>query len=94
MSKLLNNDGHLACLEFPSGKDPKLGGPPFALPELVYQIHLAHPGENVPYKEDGRIDENHKLVHNDAALKRVARWQPRTHEIGKGQDWISLWTHS
>ena len=92
MSELLAGDGRLLCLEFPSAKDPKLGGPPFAVPNTVYETHLSHPGEEIPYREDGLIEDNTELPLNPSGFTRVARWQPeRTHEIGKGQDWISVW---
>lgn len=95
MSQLLSKDGHLVCVEFPSKKDPGAGGPPFALPAVVYQIHLARPGDEIPYLEDGNIDQNIDQQPNLVALHRLAHWQPeRTHEIGKGQDWVSIWGHN
>ncbi|KAA6414026.1 MAG: thiol methyltransferase [Lasallia pustulata] len=69
---------NLICLEFPTYKDPSLGGPPFGLSPAVYVEHLSHPGEELP----------------PGGLERVAHWQPeRTHEIGKGTDWVSVWRH-
>ena len=94
MSQLVGAHGHLICVEFPSTKDPKLGGPPFALRAPVYEIHLAQPGEEIPYLQSGHINEDSRKPADSAGLQRVARWQPdRTHEIGKGQDWVSIWTH-
>lgn len=94
MAEILGPDGCLICVEFPSTKDPKLGGPPYALPPRVYLQHLDHPGETLPYGEDGHVLENNNLSANPSALRRVAHWQPeRTHEIGKGQDWVSIWKH-
>ena len=95
MSRLLADGGHLICVEFPSNKDPKIGGPPYALPPPVYVEHLGHPGEELPYSsETGHVVEGSSRVKNAAALKRIAHWQPtRTHEIGKGQDWVSIWQH-
>lgn len=48
----------------------------------------------VPYQEDGRVAHNAVDRHDTTGLKRVAHWQPeRTHEIGKGTDWVSVWQH-
>ena len=95
MSSLLTRDGNLICIEFPSAKDPKLGGPPYALPSSVYVEHLAHPGEELLYNEDtGHVKEGVSHASNSVALHRIAHWRPaRTHEIGKGQDWVSIWRH-
>ena len=94
MSRLLAEDGVLICLEFPSAKDPKMSGPPWALPPDVYLAHLSRPGEEVPYGEDGRVEKPFDQSPTQSALERFAHFQPaRTHEIGKGQDWISLWRH-
>ena len=95
MSQLLAFEGRLICVEFPSKKDPKLGGPPFALPAPVYVEHLSHPGKAIPYDEEtGYIKEGVSGPNSAAGLKRIAHWEPaRTHEIGKGQDWVSVWQH-
>ena len=100
MSQLLSETGQLVCIEFPSNKDPKLGGPPFSLPPPVYLEHLSHPGEELPYDEiTGHVVEGSSSAENVATLKRIAHWQPeRTHEIGYGPDgkvvdWISIWKH-
>ena len=95
MSQLLAEDGRLICLEFPSAKDPKLNGPPWALPPAVYEQHLSKPGEKLPYDaESGSIIEDSPRRRNDNGLTRVAHWQPiRTHDIGKDTDWISIWRH-
>ena len=91
MSQLLTIDGSLICLEFPSSKDPKLGGPPWALPAPVYQQHLSNPGEHIAYKGDGHIVEKSTLPSKPASLRRMAHFQPeRTHEIGRGQDMVSI----
>lgn len=94
MAEILGTEGCLICVEFPSAKDPKLGGPPYALSPPVYLQHLGHPGEDIPYGEDGHVLENTSSLANTRALRRIAHWQPeRTHEIGKGQDWVSVWKH-
>ena len=95
MSQLLISDGDLICIEFPSTKDPKLGGPPYSLPPSVYVEHLTHPGQEIPYDdESGYIKEGESGPDSPNALKRMAHWRPvRTHEIGKGQDLASIWRH-
>ncbi|KAK4982486.1 hypothetical protein LTR66_009243 [Elasticomyces elasticus] len=96
MSQLLAENGTLICLEFPTYKPPLTGGPPWALPPPVYLMHLSRPGEEIEYNEDGSIvEEDESTVRrNESGLVRVAHWQPkRTHEIGKGTDWVSLWRH-
>ena len=94
MAQLLAPKGSLICIEFPSAKDPLIGGPPFALPPQVYTEHLAHPGKELPYNEEGHVEEGVSGPKSAGALTRVAHWKPeRTHEIGKGQDWVSIWHH-
>ena len=94
MAQLLAFKGNLICIEFPSAKDPLAGGPPFALPPQVYTEHLAHPGKELPYDETGHVKEGVSGPNSPVALTRVAHWQPeRTHEIGKGQDWVSVWRY-
>jgi hypothetical protein len=93
-SQLLAPHGKLICLEFPTYKDPLTGGPPFGLTPETYVQHLGHPGETVPYDEHGHVESSVPREINSTALVRVAHWQPeRTHEIGKGTDWISVWRH-
>lgn len=100
MWQLLAADGNLICMEFPSTKDPKIGGPPHALPPSVYIEHLAHPGKGLPYDDDtGYVKEGVSGPNSPAALTRVAHWQPeRTHAIGKDangkvMDWVSIWRY-
>lgn len=82
--------GNLICLEFPTYKDPALGGPPFALSPAVYVEHLSHPGEELPYDDKGYVKQNPLRRASPGALERVAHWQPeRTHEVGQGTDWAS-----
>ncbi|KAF2153897.1 S-adenosyl-L-methionine-dependent methyltransferase [Myriangium duriaei CBS 260.36] len=96
MAELLAPGGRLVCLEFPTYKDPKTGGPPWATPPKEYVAYLSRPGEKVKYGEDGHvvdIDEE-KPSRSEKGLVRVAHFQPeRTHEIGKGTDWLSVWKH-
>lgn len=86
--------GNLICLEFPTYKDPSTGGPPYGVTPEVYVEHLRHPGERLPYNEKGYIERGLSRKLSCTALERVAHWQPtRTHEIGKGTDWLSVWRH-
>ena len=85
-------DSYLVCVEFPTYKDPSTGGPPFALPPEVYLAHLSRPGKAVPYDDTGHLVEMAVEEKDPAAFERIAHWQPdRTHEVGKGTDWISVW---
>ena len=65
------------------------------MPAPVYAEHLAHPGKAIPYDEEtGHIKEGVSGPDSPAGLKRIGHWEPaRTHEIGKGQDWVSVWQH-
>lgn len=94
MARLLSPTGRLICLEFPSNKEPSTGGPPWALPPNVYLGHLGRPGEQIEYDEQGYIKLEHESLVGRGGLERIAHWKPeRTHEIGKGQDWESIWKH-
>ena len=96
MSQLLAAEpsGRLICLEFPTYKEPPTGGPPFGLTPLTYVEHLSHPGEELPYDENGHVKAGAHGEPNSESLVRLDHWQPeRTHEIGKGSDWVSIWAH-
>lgn len=82
----------LVCVEFPTTKPPSTKGPPFGLPEKVYVEHLGHPGQKLPYDEEDNLLDDQIQSPPKTGLERIARWQPeRTHEIGKGTDWVSVW---
>ena len=86
--------GNLIAVEFPTYKDPSTGGPPYALPPEVYLAHLGQPGKEIPYDEDGHVKLEAMGEPDSTGLTRVTHWQPaRTHEIGKGTDWVSVWQH-
>lgn len=96
MASLLGSapSSNLICIEFPTYKDPSTGGPPWGLLPKVYFEHLSHPGEEIPYDKAGHIQEDDLRKTSSNGLERVAHWQPeRTHEIGKGTDWVSIWQH-
>lgn len=86
--------GFLICLEFPTYKDPLTKGPPFGVRPETYVEHLSHPGENVPYNNQGHAEEGALRDPGPGALERVAHWQPEiSHAAGQGTDWISIWRH-
>ncbi|KAL8628617.1 hypothetical protein Q9189_005663 [Teloschistes chrysophthalmus] len=96
MSRLLtkNPSGRLICLEFPSYKDPLIGGPPFGLTPSTYVEHLGHPGVELPYDSKGHVKEGSRDQVDPDGLQRLDHWQPqRTHEVGQGTDWVSVWSH-
>ncbi|KAF4550317.1 Thiopurine S-methyltransferase-like protein [Elsinoe fawcettii] len=96
MAELLAPDGRLVCLEFPTYKEPNTGGPPWAVRPVEYVAYLSQPGERVEYDDQGfvvGIDEENPN-RTEKGLIRAAHFQPdRTHEIGKGTDWIAIWKH-
>jgi len=94
MSTLLAPSGNLVCLEFPTYKEPSTGGPPWALPSEVYEMLLPWPGQEPKYNDEGYIIKEPREP-DSKGLVRVAHWQPeRTHEVGKGTDWVGVWQHA
>ena len=94
MSSLLSPTGRLICLEFPTYKPPSTGGPPWALPPVVYEEILTRPGEEIQYNKEGNVVVQTLVKDNAKALVRIAHWQPeRTHKVGKGTDWVGIWKH-
>jgi len=96
MAQLLAPQGVLICLEFPTHKAPSAGGPPWAVRPVDYVAYLSKPGEKVEYDEEGFVTgwDEEKPERNENGLVRIAHFQPeRTHETGKGTDWISAWKH-
>ncbi|KAI9809404.1 MAG: hypothetical protein M1826_003917 [Phylliscum demangeonii] len=82
----------LLCLEFPTAKPPATKGPPFGVSSAVYVAQLEHPGQELPYDDEGNLLVDQLHPSSPIGLERVAHWQPeRTHEIGKGTDWVSVW---
>lgn len=93
MVELLAPGGILICLEFPTYKEPSTGGPPFGLTPELYEMLLPFPGVEPKYDEKGYVVKEDRAV-DPAGLARIAHWQPeRTHPIGQGTDWVSLWRH-
>ena len=96
MSQLLSPSGRLICLEFPTYKAPSLGGPPWAVRPAFYVAYLSRPGESIEYGEDAVLEgfDEERPERSRDGLVRMAHWQPeRSHEIGQGTDWISVWKH-
>lgn len=94
MSDLLAPTGHLICLEWPLGKDPKDGGPPHGLSSQLYEQLFLRPGQEVSYDDQGFAISTSSEQVADGALVREARYMPeRTHEAGQGKDHISIWKH-
>ncbi|KAK5112727.1 hypothetical protein LTR62_003825 [Meristemomyces frigidus] len=95
MSELLGPNGHLVCLEFPLGKEPKTGGPPHGVTEPLFEQLLKRPGEEVQYDEEGYVVDSQHGETAPHGLVRVDRWKAeRTHEAGAGKDHVSIWTHA
>jgi len=98
-NQLLAPTGRLVCLEFPTYKPTSSGGPPWALPPVVYQAHLPRPGKTLEYDDQGAIVESKLGEPLKDGLERIAHFQPqKTHEVGydaegKVTDWLSVWAH-
>ena len=94
MSSLLSPNGLLICLEYPLGKKPKAGGPPFGLESELYEQLLAKPGGVVNYNLSGWVCEDRSGDKTDSALVRVEHWRPgRTFDAQKGKVMMSTWQH-
>ncbi|KAI9805751.1 MAG: hypothetical protein M1833_005244 [Piccolia ochrophora] len=95
-AQLLSPDpgSRLICLEFPTAKPPESKGPPFASPPEVWLAHLSRPGDEIRYDAEGRLVDKEPHGSNSVGFDRITHFQPeRTHEIGKGTDWMSVWKH-
>ncbi|EUC44824.1 hypothetical protein COCMIDRAFT_97145 [Bipolaris oryzae ATCC 44560] len=89
--------GVLICLEFPTHKPVKSGGPPWSLPPLVHTELLKQPGRGILYDDQGVVTKTER-EETDNALVKIAHFTPRrTHEIGVIQglvrDCVSMWRH-
>lgn len=94
LSELLSPTGTLVCLEFPLGKDPKLGGPPHGLEHELYEQLFAHPGREVKYNFSGHVAADRSGEKADNALVRVKEWVPeRTFEGQDKSTMVSMWRH-
>lgn len=92
-----NSDSALICLEFPTTKPRASGGPPFGVPSSAYEMHLRYPGVEIEYDEEGNAvgpgsGQGEGGGDGGEGLRRVGHWKAeRTHEMGRGKDWISVW---
>ncbi|OAL34822.1 hypothetical protein AYO20_05782 [Fonsecaea nubica] len=101
MTELLRHSprANLVCLEFPVTKPVKSGGPPYGVASKTYLEHLSHPGEEIPYDEEGNVKMNPLAPSSLGAMERVGHWHPAdTHNVGKDkngnvEDYISVWRH-
>jgi hypothetical protein len=98
-AQLLSPAGVFICVEWPSEKDPKGGGPPWPLPPQVYLNHLTRPGKDLEYGRDGNFLEDKLGPQSKDGLQRIAHFHPKkTHGAGKSDegritDWVSVWKH-
>lgn len=95
MSELLSPEGTLICMEYPLGRERKLGGPPHGLQKEVYEQVFARPGAVIGYDDDSdRVREELSDPQAENALVRVERWDPpETFEDQKGSIMVSAWRH-
>lgn len=98
MAQLLSPTGVLVCVEWPSTKDPKAGGPPWPLSPCVYTAHLPRPGQKLAYSEDDVLLEEKLGAEAKDGLRRVAHFHPKkTHDAGitngSVTDYVGVWKH-
>ena len=61
---------------------------------MVYEELLARPGEEIEYDGDLNVVPRKDGGTGEGGLVRLEHWMPeRTHEIGRGSDWVSIWRH-
>ena len=54
-------------------------------------MHLRYPGVEIEYDEEGNA-VGPAGGGGEGGLRRVGHWKAeRTHEMGKGKDWVSVW---
>jgi hypothetical protein len=95
MSELLSPSGRLICLEWPLGKAPEEGGPPHGLTSELYVQLFRNPGQDVKYDSRGVVTQNPDTKQGESSLTRIAHDMPeRTHEAGKGKDYVGIWEHA
>lgn len=62
---LARPDGRLVCLEFPTGRHLKEGGPPYSAALWFYQLHLTHPGNQEVIRYEVEKDLKHPVTGED-----------------------------
>ncbi|ROV96831.1 hypothetical protein VMCG_07929 [Cytospora schulzeri] len=65
---LARPDGRLVCLEFPTGRNLKEGGPPYSAAFWYYQLHLTNPGNEEVIKYEVENDLKHPETGADLSL--------------------------
>lgn len=98
LAQLLSLTGVLVCVEWPSTKDPKAGGPPWPLPSYIYTAHLPRPGQELAYSTDDVLLEEKLGPEAKDGLQRVAHFHPKkTHSAGITNgtviDYVGVWKH-
>ena len=98
LAQLLSPTGVLVCVEWPSTKDPKSGGPPWPLPPSIYTAHLPRPGQKLAYSEDDVLLKEKIGPEAKDGLQRVAHFHPKkTHNAGISNgsvtDYVGVWKH-
>ncbi|KAI9900407.1 hypothetical protein N3K66_004669 [Trichothecium roseum] len=83
IASLLAPHGRLVCLEFPSGKAPSEGGPPWGVSPELYEALLAAPGDEVAYGDGG--------LHRLSLLKPPRTHRAGTDDDGSVRDFVSVW---
>lgn len=92
MAELLSPSGTLICVEFPLGKDPKLGGPPHGLQDELYDQLFNNPGREIQYNASGHVSEDRRAEKSPNALVRIETWKPeRMFEGQEKSTLVSLW---
>lgn len=99
MQQLLSRpDGRLVCLEFPTGRQLKEGGPPYSAAFWFYQLHLTHPGNEEVIKYQAKNNSSSTGLQKyrinmkagnpcGGGLTMLARFKPnKTHEAGQSED--------
>lgn len=83
---LAHPSGRLVCLEFPTGKHPSTGGPPYSAAFWFYQLHLSNPGNErvITYVEHKHSASQDPGKDADQAQKEWAINLNSGHSTGPG----------
>lgn len=78
----------MVCLQFPTERPWSAGGPPWGVRPEHHVAHLARPGEDVRYDDEGRLAEGEEAAsRSGSGLRRLELIVPRrTHEAGVLED--------
>ncbi|KAL8418883.1 hypothetical protein RB594_002185 [Gaeumannomyces avenae] len=93
LTQLLAPGGRVVCLQWPTEKPWSTGGPPWGVRPEHHVAHLARPGEDVGYDDEGRIAGGEEAAaaaaaaRSAAGLRRLELIVPRrTHQAGVLED--------